>query len=113
MLCPTPGAPAPAGRRIDVTEAARMAQAWTVAPGVLVQEIDGRAMLLHPAATSALTLNESASAIWAACQDGAQTVDELLTALHEELGVEPEVVRADVESAVSRLLDEGYLLPRS
>src|SRR3954452_23479261 len=103
MLCPTPGAPAPAGRRIDVAEAARVAQAWTLAPGVLVQEIDGRAMLLHPAATSALTLNESASAIWAACSDGANTLDEVLTALQEELGVEPDDVRDDVESAVARL----------
>ncbi|NHC45891.1 PqqD family peptide modification chaperone [Motilibacter aurantiacus] len=82
----------------------------TVAPGVLVSELDGHALLLHPDASSALTLNESASAIWAACSDGASTVDELLTALHEELGVEPDTVRADVEAAVARLLDEGYLL---
>ena len=84
---------------------------WQVAEGVLVHEVDGRAMLLHPASTSALSLNESASSIWAACASGAGTVEEVVQALHEDLGVEPDLIRPDVADAVARLLDEGFLVP--
>nr|WP_231134667.1 PqqD family protein [Motilibacter deserti] len=67
-------------------------------------------MLLHPASTSALSLNESATSIWAACTAGAATVDEVVEMLHDALGVDADAIRADVEAAVQRLLHEGYLL---
>ncbi len=64
-------------------------------------------MLLHP--EGAVELSETADAIVQLC-DGARTGEEIIAVLAAEYEVEPEVLRADVDSCLDALMARGLIV---
>lgn len=85
-----------------------MTTSYTVAPGVLTQELDGETILLVAATGTYFRLNPTGTQVWGALTAG-RDVDEVVTDLADEGGVDPEVVRTDVASLLSTLVDKGLV----
>jgi pyrroloquinoline quinone biosynthesis protein D len=82
----------------------------SLAPHVRRQtdRVTGAAVLLHP--EGILELSETADAVVSLC-DGARNVAGIIAALAEEYEVEPEILRADVESCLESLAQRGLIVP--
>lgn len=85
-----------------------MTTSYTVVPGVLTQELDGETILLVPATGTYFRLNPTGTQVWAALASG-RDVDEVVTDLADQGGVDPEVVRTDVAALLGTLVDKGLV----
>ena len=73
----------------------------------------GDELSLFDAATGqALSLNRTASDLWALA-DGESTVDQVIATLAHAYGVAAAVVADDVTTALAALTDAGVLVPRT
>jgi hypothetical protein len=73
------------------------------APGVLAEQIDGRALLIDATSSELITLNPVGSVVWDAMSKGAHTVDEMVTAVAAAFDDAPADLLAD---DVAGFLDE-------
>ena len=76
--------------------------------GVLIQRVGAEAVLLHPTGTQALTLSATALAVWTGCAEVAD-VEDVLTDLGNQYGIEPESIRDDVMRTVEQLTELGFI----
>jgi Coenzyme PQQ synthesis protein D (PqqD) len=65
------------------------------APGVLAEQIDGRALLIDAGSSELVTLNPVGSVVWEALRSGLETVEQLVA-----------VVASTFEDAPADLLEE-------
>ena len=80
-----------------------------VARGIEAQQVAvGDELVLVAGTSLATVLNPTGALIWA-CLDGESTLDELITDLSEELGVDRDVVEADVLGFARTLGHAGLL----
>lgn len=80
----------------------------TAAEGVLARQLDDSVLLLHPQGGQAVSLNETAAAVWRRCAAGS-LVAELVTGLASDYGVPERQIRHEVAQTVENLLDLGFL----
>jgi hypothetical protein len=85
-----------------------MTESYTVAPGVLTQELDGETILLVARTGTYFRLNPTGTQVWAAIASG-RDVGSVVVELADEGGADPEVVRADVTSLLGTLLAKGLV----
>jgi hypothetical protein len=77
-------------------------------PDVLVREIRGESVLLDLASESYFGLDDVGTAMWRELV-ASPSIDEACRALVEEYDVAPEVLKADLERFVSRLVEAGLV----
>jgi hypothetical protein len=87
-------------------------QRFRRSPSAVSSEVLDEMVIYCPATSQALSLNESARAIWELC-DGTRSVDQICAELAQAVGGEPADLRSDVDAAIIRLRDLGVLLPAS
>jgi hypothetical protein len=87
-------------------------QRFRHSPNAVSSEVLDEMVIYCPATSQALSLNESARAIWELC-DGTRSVNDICAELARTVGGEPADLRGDVDAAISRLRDLGVLLPAS
>ena len=71
-------------------------------PGFRLEALDAEILLYHPAKTTTLYLNETASLVWRLC-DGIRTTDEIEQLLQDAFPADEATIRRDVESALQEL----------
>lgn len=80
-----------------------------IADGILMQEQEGDAFLLHTGSGRYFSLNRTGVAVWRALEAGSDPVE----ALGERWPDVPlEVRRRDAQALIDRLLDAGLLVQR-
>ena len=79
-------------------------------PDYRLEEVDGDAMLFHPARDEIHQLNSTAALIWQLC-DGARTVSQLIALLQESYPEAAAQIPGDVEEALRDLEHIGCLRP--
>lgn len=77
------------------------------APGVWVEEVDGRAAVAAPAAEQIVFLNETATAVWRLL-DGSRSEDEVVADVRSSYGGGPDV-REAVRQLIADLRARGLL----
>ncbi len=85
-----------------------MTTSYTVAPGVLTQELDGETILLVASTGTYFRLNPTGTQVWAALASG-RGVDDVVTQLSADGGADPDVVRSDVLALLDTLLAKGLV----
>jgi hypothetical protein len=77
-------------------------------PAAVSSEVLDEMVVYVPDRSQALSLNESARAIWELC-DGSRTLDDLCAELGHATGLAPSGLRDEVAHAVERLCELGAL----
>lgn len=80
-------------------------------PVAAMTEIDGVIAVYSSAADQVLVLSETASSVWRLL-DGVRSERQVVEALAERYGVEPDSIAADVSSMLTSLRDGGLLETR-
>jgi Coenzyme PQQ synthesis protein D (PqqD) len=80
----------------------------TPVPGVLLEEIDEDICLYRPDIDEVLVLNQSAADVWRLA-DGTLTEAEVLDCLARAYARAPADLAADVDAALTDLIQRGYL----
>ena len=83
----------------------------SVAPDVLMRELEGEAVLLNLESGVYYTLNPVGTAIWEQLT-GEQTLTEILSAICTRYGVSAETARRDLAALATRLRREGLIEER-
>ena len=73
-----------------------------------LEKMDGELLLYHPAATTTVYLNETASLIWHLC-DGQRSVGEIVASLQESFPEAGDGIASDVESALNSFVEHGAI----
>jgi hypothetical protein len=79
-------------------------------PHVIETEVKGDISLFDARRNQVLVLNATASDIWRLC-DGDQTAEEIVELLATAYGVPAHQLRPDVETTLTRLIEEEFLTP--
>lgn len=84
--------------------------AYRQTEGVLARTLGEESMLLHPSGTPALSLNRTATAVWAALADQPElaVVVAEVSALY---ATAPSTVEGEVDALVEQLVELGFLQP--
>jgi hypothetical protein len=77
-------------------------------PDFRLEEIDGELLLYHPAQTTILYCNTSASLIWQLC-DGRRTIEEIINLLAAAFEQEPETVSNEVTATIDLFCNAGAM----
>jgi hypothetical protein len=81
---------------------------WQANPDVLVTDLDGELVLMHPARSEMFSLNASGRLIWQALPQTGAALADLLAAHY---GLLPEQARADVTAVLGALHDRDLARP--
>lgn len=76
--------------------------------GVLEQDLDDEVLLLQDGSANALHLNAVATRFWRALVPEAD-LDDVTSRIAEHYGIEPAVVRADLQPVLAELLAQGVV----
>jgi hypothetical protein len=87
---------------------------YVVAPGVLCEEVDGRALLIDSGSSELITLNDMGSLVWSILAIDGTTLPDVIAAvatsyppaLHNQIA-------SDVESFLDELIDLGLVEART
>ena len=77
-------------------------------PAAIYSDVLDEMVVYCPGTSQALSLNESARAIWELC-DGTRTIDDICVELANATGLMPAQLREEVGGAVDRLYGLGVL----
>ena len=77
-------------------------------PGLMTSEVLDEIVIYAPGSSQAISLNESARAIWELC-DGTRTLDDLCVELSGAAGRSSDELHDDVSGAVVRLHELGLI----
>lgn len=84
---------------------------FALAPDVVLQMIDGEAVVLKLEEEVAFSLNETGARIAQLASEGL-TSAAVTARLSEEMGIEPADIETDVQSLILMLVDRGILVER-
>jgi hypothetical protein len=77
-------------------------------PGVIVSDVLNEMVVYNADTSQAVSLNESARAIWKLC-GGTRTIDDICAELANCTGLSPAQLHDDVRNAIERLHDLNLL----
>jgi hypothetical protein len=83
---------------------------FTLPAHVTWKNLEDSVVLLDLNNGSYFTLNETASSIWQGLVDD-RSIKEITLSMSKEYGQDEEVIRNDVDQALSYLIQEGLLIP--
>jgi len=84
--------------------------AYKQTKGVLARTLGEESMLLHPSGSPALSLNPTATAVWAALAEQPDLA-VVVAEVSARYGTAPDAVEGEVDALVAQLLELGFLQP--
>ncbi len=73
-----------------------------------LEELDNELLLYHPAKTTTVYMNQTASIIWRLC-DGERTVNEIISLIKDSYPEAGSGVEQDVEATLKMFSDHGAI----
>ncbi len=73
-----------------------------------LEELDNELLLYHPAKTTTVYMNQTASIIWRLC-DGERTVNEIISLIKDSYPEADSGVEKDVEATLQMFSDHGAI----
>ncbi|MCL6538822.1 MAG: PqqD family protein [Acidothermus sp.] len=84
------------------------ARLWRRSPLVQWEDLDDGVVIFHPLTQHAISLNETASALWRLL-DGDHDLAAIVAELADRYSVTPDEIRPAIERTVDQLADEGAI----
>ena len=73
-----------------------------------LEELDGELLLYHPAQSTIVYLNKTASLVWGLC-DGTNTVEQIIELISKAFSEEAQTISQDVNSTLQKFLQAGSI----